>query len=105
MHPDSPYSGRAIRQLENVILIAAAILATDGTCRAGSSSIGVTMTSDHDPGDFGVPKDMKYELNGAHTFDEGLILGGSFQYTDTSFTGHASQNLEATLGYRMQLDS
>jgi len=87
------------------MLIAAAIMTTNGVANAGSNSVGMTMTTDRDPDDFDVPKDLKYELNGAHTFDDGLILGGSFQYTDTSFSGHASQNLEATLGYRMQLDS
>lgn len=65
----------------------------------------MTITSDRDPDDFAVPKDMKYELNGAHTFDGGLILGGSFQYTDTAFSTRASQNLEGTIGYRVPLSS
>lgn len=42
---------------------------------------------------------MKYELNGSHTFDSGLIAGGSFQYNDHAFSNRASQNLEGTLGY------
>jgi hypothetical protein len=96
---------RATRQLANAMLIAAAIVATNGVAIAGSKSVGMTMTSDRDPDDFGVAKDMKYELNGAHTFDSGLILGGSFQYTDTTFSDRASQNLEATLGYGLPLDS
>ena len=93
-----------MRHLANALLTAATVLATNGDAAAGSNSVGVTMTSDRDP-DFDVPKDLKYELSGAHTFDNGLILGGSFQYTDTTFSDRASQNLEATLGYRVPLDS
>ncbi len=87
------------------MLIVGAIVTTNEVASAGSNSVGMTMTTDRDPGDFDVPKDLKYELNGAHTFDDGLILGGSFQYTDTTFSDRASQNLEATLGYRMRLNS
>jgi hypothetical protein len=74
----------AVRLLANATLIATGILATNCVAIAGSDSVGMTITSDPDPDNFGVPKNMKYELNGAHTFDSGLILGGSFQYTDTT---------------------
>jgi hypothetical protein len=94
-----------MRHLANAMLIATAILTTNRVAAAGSNSVGMTITSDRDPDDFDVPKDMKYELNGAHTFDDGLILGGSFQYTDTTFSDRASQNLEGTIGYRVPLDS
>jgi hypothetical protein len=96
---------RVVRLATRVMLIATAILATNNTASAGNDSVGMTITSDRDPDNFEVPKDMKYELNGAHTFDDGLILGGSFQFTDTAFSDRASQNLEGTIGYRMQLDS
>ena len=94
-----------MRHLANAMLVAASIPATSCVAIAGSNSVGMTITSDRDPDDFDVPKDLKYELNGAHTFDSGLILGGSFQYTDTTFSDRASQNLEAALGYRLRLDS
>jgi hypothetical protein len=94
-----------MRHSARVMLIATAILATNNTASAGNDSVDMTITSDRDPDNFEVPKDMKYELNGAHTFDDGLILGGSFQFTDTAFSDRASQNLEGTIGYRMQLDS
>jgi hypothetical protein len=91
--------------LGNAALAVAALLAANCAAIAGSDSVGMTITSDRDPDDFAVPKDMKYELNGAHTFDGGLILGGSFQYTDTAFSTRASQNLEGTIGYRVPLSS
>jgi hypothetical protein len=94
----------AIRLLANATLIATGILATNCVAIAGSDSVGMTIRSDPDPDNFGVPKKMKYELNGAHTFDSGLILGGSFQYTDTTFSARTSQNVEGTIGYRVAVD-
>jgi hypothetical protein len=87
-------------RLANAVLIATVVLAPNRAATAGSDAVGVTLTSDRDPGDFGVPKNMKYDLNGAHTFDNGLIVGGSFQFTDTTFSDRSRQNLEGTIGYR-----
>jgi len=101
----SPRRDCAMRLLANAMLIAATILATNRVATAGSDTVGVTITSDRDPDDFAVPKDIKYELNAAHTFDNSLILGGSFQYADTTFSDRASQNLEGTIGYRVPLNS
>src|SRR5271168_717764 len=95
----------ALRHLANATLIVTASLVTNCAAIAGSDSIGMTITSDRDPDNFAVPKDMKYELNGAHTFDSGLILGGSFQYTDAAFSDRASQNFEGTVGYSAPLGS
>jgi hypothetical protein len=94
-----------MRHLANAMLVATVVLVTNRVATAGGDSVGMTISSDREPGNFDVSKDMKYELNGAHTFDSGLILGGSFQYTDTTFSDRTSQNLEATLGYRVPLDS
>lgn len=44
------------------------------------------------------------ELDGSHSFDNGLIFGGSFVYTDDAFSDRANQNLEGTIGYRVPLD-
>ena len=93
-----------MKQIRTRMLVAAAILATTRDAAADSSSFGMGVISDRDPGNFGDPKNTKYELNGAHTFDDGLIFGGSLQYTDTTFSDRTSQNLEATIGYRAPLD-
>jgi hypothetical protein len=85
------------------ILVAAALVATASGVAADSSSIGAGIVSDREPGDFRDPKNTKYELNGAYTFDSGLIFGGSFQYTDVSFSDRTRQNLEGTIGYRWPL--
>jgi hypothetical protein len=85
------------------MLVAAALVATASGAAADSSSIGVGIISDREPGSFGDPKNTKYELNGAHTFDSGLIVGGSLQYTDHTFSDRTTQNLEGTIGYRSPL--
>jgi hypothetical protein len=93
-----------MKHMTTGMLVAATILATASDAAAESNSVGVGIISDRDPGNFGDPKNTKYELNGAHTFDGGLILGGSFQYTDTAFSDRTSENLEGTIGYRVPLD-
>jgi hypothetical protein len=87
------------------ILVAAALVSASPGVAADSSSIGMGIISDRDPGNFADPKSTKYEINGAYTFDSGLILGGSFQYTDTAFSDRTTQNLEGTIGYRVLLGS
>ena len=93
-----------MKHLTTGMLVAAALVAAASDVVADGSSIGVGIISDRDPGDFGDPKNTKYELNGAYTFDSGLIFGGSFQYTDTTFTDRTTQNLEGTIGYRVPIN-
>jgi hypothetical protein len=94
-----------MKQMKTGMIVAAAIVATAARAAAGDSSIGVGIISDRDPGNFGDPKNTKYEINGSHTFDGGLIFGGSLQYSDTAFSDRASQNLEGTIGYRVPLSA
>ena len=94
-----------MRQLTGTILIVVfTTVATVCAAIGESSTIGVLITSDRDPGEFAVPKTTKYELNAAHTFESGLILGGLFQYSDRAFSDRASQNLEGTVGYRVPVN-
>jgi hypothetical protein len=86
-----------------VLLVAAATAGMIRCSVADSSTIGMTITSDREPDDFRNPKNTKYELNGGHTFDSGLIFGGSFQFSDTAFGNRSSQNFEGTNGYRLPL--
>ena len=93
-----------MRHFAVAMLVSALTAGTTCCAVAGSSTIGMTITSDRDPDDFRDPKDTKYELNGARTFDSGVIFGGSFQFSDTAFSNRTSQNLEGTAGYRVLLD-
>lgn len=70
---------------------------------AGNNSIGFEIANDREPDDFGESKDVKYQIDGAHNFDSGVILGGSFQYTDAAQGKKDSQNVEVTIGYRLPL--
>jgi hypothetical protein len=87
-----------------MLVAVATTVATAREAAGGSNTIGVTITSDRDPSDFAVPKNTKYELNGSYSFDNGLIFGGSFEYSDTTLSDRASENLEGTIGYRVPLD-
>lgn len=94
-----------IRRVTIALLVAAAALAASDVAVAENSSIGLTIKSDRDPDNLAAPKDMKYELSGDHEFNNGVILGGSFQYTDPAFSESAIQNLEGTIGYDVSLNS
>jgi len=94
-----------MRQVIMAIVLAAVLAAMARTAAAENSSIGVVVTSDREPDKFADPKNMKYELNGSHTFDNGLIAGGSFQFIDRAFSNRTRENLEGTLGYRVPLNS
>jgi hypothetical protein len=87
-----------------VLVIATAFAGMIRPASADSNSIGILVTSDRDPGDFADPKNMKYELNGAHTFANGWILGGLFQYSDRAFSNRTRQNLEGTIGHRFPIN-
>ncbi|MEJ2378092.1 MAG: outer membrane beta-barrel protein [Pseudolabrys sp.] len=87
-----------------VLLFVSTSLATSCVAIADSSSIGLTMTSDRNPDNFAIPKSMKYKLSGEHEFNNGLILGGSFQYTDPASSKSNDQNLEGTIGYSVPLN-
>jgi len=87
-----------MRPATSALLLAVSILATTCVAVADDSSVGLTITSDRNPSNFAIPKDIKYQFNGAHTFRDGLILGGSFQYADPTFRDGAIQNLEGTIG-------
>lgn len=69
---------------------------------ADQTSVNFEIANDREPDDLGVSKDMKYLVGVAHIFDNGIVLGGSFQYTDARAGKSDSQNLEATLGYRFK---
>jgi hypothetical protein len=94
-----------MRSLQVSILTVATVLATTCNVVAESNSIGITVTSDRDPDKFENPKNLKYELNGAHTFDNGVIAGGSLQYNDRAFSDRTRENLEGTLGYRVPINT
>jgi hypothetical protein len=105
VQPYAPYTIRTAprRSLTVALLVAAAFVGTIRGATAESSTVGILITSDRDSGHFADPKDTKVLLDGAHTFANGLILGGSFEYRDQAFSPEMTQNLEGTIGYRVPL--
>src|SRR5215204_1534134 len=70
---------------------------------ADSTSVGVSLTTDRDANDLADPHDAKFEISAAHSFNNGVILGASTEYSNTAFSDKAEVNLEGTIGYRAQL--
>jgi hypothetical protein len=70
---------------------------------ADSSSVGVSLTTDRDAHDLSDPNSTKFEISAAHSFDNGVILGASTEYSNTAFSDKATVNLEGIIGYRLQL--
>jgi hypothetical protein len=87
--------------LTGALLIVTAALTVARVVAAESDAIGFKITTNRDAGDFAIPKNLQYQLSGEHTFISGLVLGGSFQYSDTSFSNRTSQNLEGTISYQV----
>jgi len=80
------------------------MIAATGDAFCDSTSVGLSVTSDRQEADIGVPQSAKVELGVAHTFDSGIVLGGSTEYTNTAFSDSATLNLETTVGYRANLN-
>lgn len=85
-------------------LIALAIIIASGDAMAEGNSIGISITSDRVEDDASVPQSAKVDVSASHTFDAGIILGGSLQYSNTAFSNGASLNIETTAGYRVHLN-
>lgn len=93
-----------MRHVTTTLLVAMASVAATCGAAADSNSIGLTITSNRNPNNFGIPRSTKYQFNARHTFDSGLNLGGSFEFSDTAFSDRASKNLEGTIGYGIPLN-
>ena len=70
---------------------------------ADSTSVGVSFTADREAHDLELPKDAKVEISASHSFDTGMILGASGEYSNTAFSDSATVKLEGTIGYRAEL--
>ncbi|UVC14447.1 hypothetical protein [Mesorhizobium onobrychidis] len=81
-----------------------AVLGATSEAMAESTSLGISVTSDRQEQDLGVPQSTKVDISASHTFDVGVILGASVQYSDTAFSNSATANLETTAGYRVHFN-
>jgi hypothetical protein len=70
---------------------------------ADSTSVGVNLTTDRVAHDVSVPENTKVQISVAHSFDNGVILGGSTEYINTAFSDESAVHLEGTVGYRAWL--
>jgi hypothetical protein len=79
---------QSVRTLPLIAGLLAIIGATHAN--AGSSTIGVSVTSERLPDDFGSLKSTDFELDASHTFDNHVIVGASVKYYDTAHSGDST---------------
>jgi hypothetical protein len=92
------------RGLSSACLLSGLVTALSGCpAAADSTSVGVSFTTDRDAHDLSDPNSTKFEISAAHSFNNGVILGASTEYSNTAFSDKATVNLEGTVGYRVQL--
>ena len=81
-------------------LLTGALLAFAATgAAAGDSWIGVGVSLNRQPSDFDLPQSTEFGLEGAHTFDNQVILEGKFEVQEDAGSHATSENLEGTVGY------
>jgi hypothetical protein len=66
---------------------------------AQSSTLGGALTSEREPHDFGDNRGTDFELNGAHVFANGIIIGFYAKYYDTTSLDQKTFNTEGVIGY------
>ncbi|MFK8253169.1 hypothetical protein [Ancylobacter terrae] len=83
--------------------LVAALALPAAPARAGSTTIGFTVTTERVPDDFNESKSTDWQASLSHAFDNGLILGGSVKYYDTSHSDAWKTNVEGTAGTAFDL--
>ena len=92
-----------IARVGTLCLALSLLTALGAIARAADNSLSFTATSDRAPSDFAIPDANKFQVDFAHTFANRVILGASFQYQQDLFDGPESENLQGTIGYRLDL--
>jgi hypothetical protein len=87
------------RALRKLALVSAVLLSCAGQAEAEDTKLGAEVLLDRVAGDVNEPNDTKVQINAAHTFNNNIVLFGSFETEITASDGVASFNLESTLGY------
>ena len=80
-------------------------LSAVGVAGAGETLIQAEIGSDRDPYDFADPTSTKYELTIYHTFDNGVVVTGMGEVSETLFSTSVSENLEATAGFTRRFNT
>jgi hypothetical protein len=98
-----PRQRKARARLLSLLAAAVACHLAAGNVVAGETRAGADLTFDRDSQDLALPSATKVKLKLSHGFSNGITLGGSVEITDRAFSRSESENVEATLGYRLCL--
>ena len=91
-----PFRGPTLMMMVCVALTSQAV--------ADATEIAIEAKFDRNPNNFDIPKDTKIKIDGAHTFANGAILGGSLESTIDVGSGEITYYLETTLGYKWKVN-
>ena len=91
-----PFRGPTLMMMVCVALTSQAV--------ADATEIAIEAKFDRNPSNFDIPKDTKIKIDGAHTFANGAILGGSLESTIDVGSGEITYDLETTLGYKWKVN-
>ena len=91
-----PFRGPTLMMMVCVALTSQAV--------ADATEIAIEAKFDRNPNNFDIPKDTKIKIDGAHTFVNGVILGGSLESTIDVGSGEITYDLETTLGYKWKVN-
>ena len=93
-----------MRPFRGPILMMIVCVALTSPAVAGATEIAIEAKSDRNPSNFDIPKDTKIKIDGAHTFVNGAIPGGSLKSTIDVGSGEIKYDLETTLGYKWKVN-
>jgi Outer membrane protein beta-barrel domain len=94
---------KRVGTLSSGLLPGLALALLGSPAAADSNSVGVSFTTDRNAHDLDDPKAAKVKISASHSFDTGVILGASGEYSNTAFSDSATVKLEGTAGYRAAL--
>ena len=85
-------------------LMTAVCAALTSQAAADATEIAIEAKLDRNPSNFDIPKDTKINIDAAHGFANGVILGGSLETTIDVGSGLVTYDLETTLGYKWKVN-
>lgn len=88
--------------LKKASLVSLLIFALTGAAEAGSTDLSAQISTEREPEQFSDVLNTIYKFKASHTFENGLILDGSFEVEDPADGDPDKENLEGNLGYRLE---
>lgn len=93
-----------MRPFRGPTLIMMVCVALTSQAVADATEVAIEAKFNRDPSNFDIPKSSKIRFDAAHTFTNGVILGGSLETTIHVGSGEVTYDPETTLGYKWKVN-